>query len=150
MLSRQRRTTRMKRTISAKIPVAEPNILPGFDGELGFYKDVYYPDLASGESPAEFFLRHVLACAGYETKRIETAPTHPVLIIHAFCRSVMQSTDQRWLIRHFQGLLQRAGFRLRRDELGATSSTCVPSRPFRWCCSWTRPKRSWDRPWPPS
>ncbi len=107
----------MKRTISAKIPVAEPNILPGFDGELGFYKDVYYPDLASGESPAEFFLRHVLACAGYETKRIETAPTHPVLIIHAFCRSVMQSTDQRWLIRHFQGLLQRAGFRLRRDEL---------------------------------
>ena len=93
------------------------------DDDPRHYKDVYYPDIAPGESPAEFFLRHVLACAGYETKRIETSTTHPVMIVCAVCRSAKRVTGQRLLIQCFQILLRRAGFRLQKDELSVSQTS---------------------------
>jgi hypothetical protein len=88
-----------------------------FDEEPGYYKDVYFPDSAPDESPTEFLIRHHFALAGYEVRRIETAPTHPVIIIKTIRKAAPKITDQRQLVRHFQDLLKRAGFKLRRDEL---------------------------------
>jgi hypothetical protein len=88
-----------------------------FDDEPDFYKDVYFHDLAPGESPTEFLIRHHFVGAGYEIKRIETAATHPVTTILIRRKSALRITDSRLLFRQIKDLLRRAGFSLGHDEL---------------------------------
>ena len=106
----------MKRTPPPQFEVAVPNATPDFDDD-DYFKDVYWPDLAPDESPTEFLIRHHFVGAGYEIKRIETVPTHPVLTILTKRKSAPLITDSRLLFRHIKDLLGRVGYSLRRDEL---------------------------------
>lgn len=123
----------MKRTPLPPGQAVAPNTMSDFDIED--FKDVY-PEPLPGEPPAQFFLRHVFACDGYETLRIETAITHPVMIIHVACTSAPQITDQRLILRRFQSLLRRAGFQLRCSEMMVTRTGPRISITFLW---WNSP-----------
>lgn len=84
---------------------------------VGEYKDVYFPTMLAGESPIESRVRHHFEWVGYKITRIETAPTHPTLIVRAVRASAPRIDDPRLFFKHIQALLRQIGFFPKKDEL---------------------------------
>jgi len=79
--------------------------------------DVYFPDMQQGETEVAFRLRLAFEPEGYVIGHVESAPTHPVLIVRAVRQNAAKITVQRSLCQYFQNVLRRVGFSLRRNEL---------------------------------
>ena len=122
----------MKRTPPPQFEVAAPNTAPDIDDDD--IKDVYWPDFDTlpNETPVAFKLRFTFACAGYRAIKIEEAPTHPILIVHAKRKEARRISDHRLFFKHIQNLLCGAGFQLRRDELSVSQDKCGILVAFQW------------------
>jgi hypothetical protein len=86
------------------------------DIDKDWIKEIYFPDLPGDESP-EFLLKYHFECAGYAIKRIETAPSHPVIIVRAVRTTAPRIAEYEAYFSHLRDVVHRAGFRLRKDEL---------------------------------
>lgn len=107
----------MIRTLTSHSRVAESDDWYNVADDPEFYKDVWFPDLAPGESPTAFRLRAVFTNAGLTVKRIEQTPVHPVWVIHLLNHAAPPVVINRQFVRRIRRLLQTAGFQLKRDEM---------------------------------
>lgn len=84
--------------------------------------DVCLPNPQSGESEIAFRLRLAFEIEGYRVRRVELAPTHPVVIVRAVGIDANRITDQGLLLQHIRDMLCQAGFQPKRKELTVAQS----------------------------
>jgi hypothetical protein len=87
-----------------------------WEDEADNFKEIFFPDLDQAEG-RELLVQHLLKMEGFQVTSCERAETHPVMIIRLIRGGMKNFVNNADWTRHFQSILIRAGYRLRRDEI---------------------------------